>query len=411
MPTLAELNAQLDRLAAADTGPFPVLSLYLDLRPNENGRDNFEPFLRKELSERVGTYADAGPERDSLSRDADRIRDYVADVDKALNGLAIFACSGADLFEAVPLAAPVGEHRLFIGAQPHVYPLAKLLDQYPRYLALLADTHAARIFVFAANTVERVDHIQGTKTRRHRMGGWSQARYQRHNENFHLQHAKEVVDTVTRIARDEQIDRIVIAGDEVIVPLLRDQLPKDIADRVVDIVRLDIRAPEREVLEATIAALREKDAEGDRERVEALLDAYRSNGLGTVGLKGTKRAFELGQVDELLMPGSPDKLGDDADGLLTLARQTSARVRFIEDTALLAPLGGVGAFLRFRICGNEASLNPAGRIQAPIDATSSALTSLRACPWFPRCRRRRGSGPAPSSGALRASAASWPPTP
>ena len=31
------------------------------------------------------------------------------------------------------------------------------------------------------------------------------------------------------------------------------------------------------------------------------------------------------------------------------ARQTSARIRFIEDPALLADIGGVGALLRFRI--------------------------------------------------------------
>jgi peptide subunit release factor 1 (eRF1) len=38
-----------------------------------------------------------------------------------------------------------------------------------------------------------------------------------------------------------------------------------------------------------------------------------------------------------------------ADQLVRLARQTSATVRFIEEPALLAEVGGVGAFLRFRI--------------------------------------------------------------
>ena len=38
-----------------------------------------------------------------------------------------------------------------------------------------------------------------------------------------------------------------------------------------------------------------------------------------------------------------------ADRLVTLARQTGAHVRFIEEPALLAEVGGVGAFLRFRV--------------------------------------------------------------
>src|SRR5436190_1965932 len=130
MSTTDQLTSQLDRLAAADTGPFPVVSLFLDLRPNEHGRDQFEPFLRKELA-----------------------------------------------------------------------------DEYPRYLALLVDTHSARIFVFAMNELLKTEQIEGRKTKHHKKGGWSQARYQRHTENFHVQHAKEVVDVVERIAAEEAIDK------------------------------------------------------------------------------------------------------------------------------------------------------------------------------------------------------------
>jgi peptide chain release factor subunit 1 len=179
--------------------------------------------------------------------------------------MAVFSCSGADFFEAIPLSiAPLDGHHVHIGDQAHLYPLARLIDQYPRYIAVLADTHSARIFVFAANAVEKVDHVEASKTKRHKVGGWSQARYQRHVDNFRAQHAKEVADVVSRIAREESIDQIVIAGDEVIVPLLRAELPKDIAERVIDVVKLGIRAPQREVLETTIAALRHKDAETDR---------------------------------------------------------------------------------------------------------------------------------------------------
>ena len=41
------LRAQLDKLAAFEPTESPVLSLYLDMRPNENGRRTWEPFLRK----------------------------------------------------------------------------------------------------------------------------------------------------------------------------------------------------------------------------------------------------------------------------------------------------------------------------------------------------------------------------
>src|SRR5947208_843552 len=318
MPFLDQLSAQLDRLATLDPGPFPVVSLYLNMQPDQNGRDHFEPFLRKELAERVRTYPASGPERESLEMDAEKIRQYVDDVQRSANGLAIFACTGTELFDATPFAAPIEEHRLYVSDRPHLYPLARLIDEYPRYAALLADTHSARIFVFARNAIERTAHIEGVKTKRHKMGGWSQARYQRHTENFHIHHAKEVADALARIVRDESIEWVVIAGDEVIVPLLKEQLPKDLARRVIDIVKLDVRAQEREVLERTIAVLREKAIEADRGQVGELLGAYRASGLAVVGVGKTRQALEMGEVDELIMTAEERV----ADELVTKARQT-----------------------------------------------------------------------------------------
>jgi peptide chain release factor subunit 1 len=347
MPT-DQLSSQLERLAALEPGPYPVISLYLNLQPNESGRDQFDAFLRKELADRQRTYHGSGPERASLDQDAQKIRDYVAGLDGSLNGLALFSSSGADLFEAVPLAAPIDEHRLYVDDLPHLYPLARVLEQYPRYLALLADTHSARIFVFAANAPVARERIENEKTKHHKQGGFSQARFQRHTENFHLHHAKEVVDAVDRIVREEALDKILIAGDEVIVPLLREQMPKHLADKIVDVLKLDIRAPEQQVLAATMASLREKDAESDREQVEALFDAYRASGLGTVGIENVQKALELGQVDCLVATAAADP-GPEIDQLIRQASNTSASVRFIEDAALLESVGGVGAFLRFRI--------------------------------------------------------------
>jgi peptide subunit release factor 1 (eRF1) len=161
---------------------------------------------------------------------------------------------------------------------------------------------------------------------------------------------------------------VIIGGDEVIAPLLQEHMPKDIAERVIDVVPMDIKAPERLVLERALELSRRKDVETDRERVSALLEAYRSGGLGTVGVDRVRHALELGQVDELVITaqitaleasaGSPsdgtptaDRSSAEriADELVAKARQTAASLRFIEDPRLLQPYGGVGAFLRFLV--------------------------------------------------------------
>jgi len=371
-----QLYTQLDQLAALESGPYPVVSLYLDMRPDNHGRDRFEPFLRKELGDRLRAFHAEGPERESLGHDAEKIRACVSEVDPSVNGLAIFSCSGADLFEAVVLPAPIDEHRLFIADQPHLYPLARILEACPRFAVLIADTNSARLFVVAGNAVQQTERVEGIRTRRHKMGGWAQARYQRHIENFHLHHAKEAAETLARVVREEGIDSVIISGNDVIVPLLKEHIPKDVSSRIVDVLKLGAHAPERDILDATVAAMRVRDAETDREQVEALLGAYRANGLGCVGVEETRLALERGQVDELVLTTVPEVLDRDAgltggdtsaaeqlsagapegtpeervaNELVVSARQTSAKIRFIEDAALLAGVGGVGAFLRFKL--------------------------------------------------------------
>ncbi len=373
------LRQQLDRLAGFEPADAPVLSLYLDMRPDQNGRVNVPDFLNTTLADRARTLK--GDARASFDRDVARINTYLeSDVRKSANGLAIFACSAAgDFFEAVQLDVPIEQHWLYVGEVPHLYQLARVNDQFPRYAALLVDTNSARLFVFGLGAAEHRQRVDNPKTRRSQMGGWSQARYQRHIANFHLHHMKEVVELLERVVREESINQVVVACDEVSKPILMSQLPQHVAEKIVDVVKLDIHTPEQQILAETLETLRGRDAITDAEHVERMLDGWRGNGLGVAGPDATLEALEMGQVEELLITADPSVLrepqglpegttanpvdvqtsatGNTADParltlaarLVTKAQQTSARIRFIENPDLLADVGGVGAILRFRI--------------------------------------------------------------
>ncbi len=365
------LDPLLDRLAAFEPTTLPVLSLYLNSSPDQHGRDDYAAFLRKELKAAGKTLPLRSPERASFERDQQRITAYLSEVLRpSSNGVALFACAGADdFFEPVQLDAPIKRHQLYVADRPHVYPLARLSDQFPPYAALIADTNAARLFVFGRGATMRSDRVEGTKVSRSSVGGWSQARYQRHIENYHLHHAKELVDALERVVREDGVEQIVLAGDEVIIPVLLDQLPTYLTDRIIDILRLDITTPEHEILKATADALRGHDEETDAQQVGHLLDQFRARQLAVVGAQATIAALTLGQVDTLIVTASQDAVHDDgdpdaavadgADGnsscgtsmaerVVRLARTTGAHVAFIDDPALLADVGGVGAMLRYR---------------------------------------------------------------
>jgi peptide subunit release factor 1 (eRF1) len=375
------LSEQLDRLAAFEPAPYPVVSLYLNTQPGQHGRDQHQSFIRKEFKARSRTYPAGSPERESLDRDLERISQYLeTELQPASNGVAIFACSAGELFEAIQTGAPFEQHWLHIGDQPHLYPLARLESQFPRYAAVLADTHTARVMVFASGDLVAERDVVGIKTRSTSQGGWSQARYQRHISNFHLHHAKEVIDTLDRVVQAEGITQILLSGDEVIMPLLREQMPKHLADKVVDQVRLPTHAPAADVMKASVEAMAKLNERTDREKVDAAISGYRAGGLGVVGPEDTLMALTAGQVEELLISATlrqiqaPQAANDTllaepavesvssgeaaeaepqvvrlADELITKATQTAARVTFIEAPSLLSEYGGVAALLRFRI--------------------------------------------------------------
>src|SRR5919205_1289765 len=91
------LGRIIDRLAGFEPAGLPVISLYLNAQANENGRQDFERFLRKEFSSLARTFKAQSPERESFDRDVERIDAYLRDeLRPETNGVAVFACSGAE---------------------------------------------------------------------------------------------------------------------------------------------------------------------------------------------------------------------------------------------------------------------------------------------------------------------------
>jgi len=337
------------------------------------------PYLQREFKALARTFVQSSPELHSFERDVDRILSYAADkIDPAAHGVAIFACWGAaKFFEAIQLTTPFGNNHVSADNQPHLYGLAEVDEQYPRYAAVLADTNTACIYVFGLGQVIGAEQVKGKKVHRVKVGGWSQARYQRRAVNAHHEHAKEVVEHLARIVREEKIIHIILAGDQVVIPLLQEQLPPEMIP-MVEIMKLDIHAPDKDVMTATLATLQRQEGRNAAEKVSQLLQQYRGRQLAVVGPQETLDAMVNGQVEELLISGgmeaiqvqpedersvpqletsdttkvneesSPVRQAPMPDLLVTRARQTGATVTIIEDSALLESVGGVGGFLRWR---------------------------------------------------------------
>jgi peptide subunit release factor 1 (eRF1) len=377
--TLTHVVEVLDRLSLFTSESDPVVSLYLDLRPDQHGRRRHDEFFARALGEQIHTFDPSSSHRRRLEQDRERIEALLrSGIRASAQSAAIFTCAGdPGLFEHLQLDAPLDGHRLYIDRQPHLFPLARLTDEYSKYGALLVDTHSARLYVFAVGAQQRKLVVENEKpTRTPGVDVFSEGEYQRNSETLHLKHMKEVAAAVERMAREEHISQIFVAAGPVAMPLLRSALSKEAQHKLIEVSALDMNAPDAAVLRTTLAAFKEQNLETDRGAVDRVLDAFRSRGLGTIGLPRVRAALVLGQVDRLLVPAVPatasaDEVSADIaatadrmqqsplreetiEELVVAARRTDADITFIENASLLAPAGGVAAFLRYRLADPEA---------------------------------------------------------
>ena len=380
----------------------PVISLYLDTRTNEHGKRTYAPFVRKRLTELARTFAAHSPERNSFDEDFVRIERYLEEEPRpSAQGIAIFSCSAAnDFFDVGQFDVPFERNRVHVADRPQLYPLARLSDQNPRYAVVTADTNSAHIFVFSGGLTIGKRDIQSDDPAEPRWAGWTINKFQSHVADFQSRHAKDVIAALDRTAREDQIDKIILAGDqETIIPLLREQMPKELAEKVIDVVSLSVDASAQQILKETQSVIQRHNSLSDMEKVQRLLNEYRADDLAVVGVPQTIAALSNGQVEELLITAAPAEIVYDeaevanvlrlyqtddrplpnidsrslADELVRRAKEySSARITFIEEDSELKQVGGVGALLRYRISADHATpyeeSSAVGKTEALVEA-------------------------------------------
>ncbi len=345
----------LRRLSEVEPTELPVLTVYLDMRPEADGqrpgqRDG-QIVLRDRLRDIERTVGAHGPAAESFTADSQRIRDYAErEFDRSNSGLAIFACSGTGLWEVVETGQPF-ENEVAVGRVPQLFQLARLLDDHETAVIAVVDSNTARLFVSRRGRLDEVDGPDEDPIhhRRPSTGGWSEARYQRHIDKHDADFAREAASAIERLVQRTDARRVVLAGDTPSTTLLLDALPQEVRDRVGDVTQIEVRADRNEVDAEVRPILERLEAESGQSAADQVVAQVAADGLGVAGLEPTQRALEQGQVMQLVL-GSNGELDDETrNDLIRAAATSAAEVEVVEEHEGLQRLGGVGALLRFKI--------------------------------------------------------------
>src|SRR5688572_7086788 len=375
------VRQMLRQLADWPPTDLPVISAYLDLRPHATGQNpavrSGQVVLRDRLREIERSLEDHTPAHESFTADAERISRFVKDEAlPAAQGVAIFACNGQGQFESLVTASEMAND-VSVGRLPRLFPLARLADVEQAVVAL-ADTNTLRLFTLRSGDLAEAGLVDDEPDdySQSEVGGWSQGRFQRHVEEHRSQFAELAAEAIEELVNRENAGVVVLAGDEIAIPLLRERLSQPVADKAHGTLRLELRATTDEVAAEALPFLEAVRQAALTDAADRLVGAVRGDGMGVGGVEDTRRALELGQVMELIV--DPAGVADaDLEDLVRQAVATDARVRFIQEHGGLRDLGGVGGFLRFRLdrAANEPPAEPADEpVDEPADVPAGRST-------------------------------------
>lgn len=356
--TMTTTQDVIRRLAETESGDLPLLSIYLDMRPDATGQNpqvwSGLIVLRDRLRDIRRTLGVRGDAAESFERDESKINGWVEnEMSASSEGVAIFACGGIGLFETFEAETPF-ENRVRVGNRPDLYQLARLDDEYETSIVAVIDTNTARIFAYRhGRLVERGGPDDDSASYRKRStGGWSQARYQRHIDKHRKDFGEEMAQSIAEAAEHEGARHIVLAGEETSMRWLREameKLPQQVRDLVRGELRIDKRAERDEIHEQVEPLLREIEQQSGEDAVQRVVAEVRQGDMGVCGIAAVRKALEIGQADTVVIDDNAELSDEERAELVRQAALTSARVEIVGGDERFTELGGVGALLRYRV--------------------------------------------------------------
>jgi hypothetical protein len=352
--------------APADARYIPVLSVYLDWRPEAHGERPgaraARVLLRDRLHEIEQAFWPRGAAYDAAQADAARIERYLDEqAAPSAEGLAIFACGPLGLFETLEAGVPF-QTEVTALAMPNLYPLARLLDDQEAAVVVVADSNTARLFVSQRGLLREMKGLnEDPKFFRAVKGAvaMDQAHYQRYAQTQRRHFAEDVAQQIDKLVKESDAAQVILAGDDSTTAMLKAALTPDVLPITQAIpLHMAIDTPRDEVWEEVEPIMRAVEAEQERTVIERLLSEALAGRLGVVGLEQTRAALEMGQVDTLVMLADAPLTPERRSELISLASQSDAETQIVEASPELARLGGVGALLRYRISPPPSALAP-----------------------------------------------------
>ena len=350
-----------------DEAPETVLSLYLHVspghQPNQNTPAAWRIFTKNALREIENAIEDGDNEnwKDIRQRTEDFLEGYIP------TGKSLVLFMGNDGWQRnydVPIAI---DNHYALGA-PDVVHLLWALDEYEQYLVVLVDSeqaafHSAYLgrdtqsetmtidfeaYDFGENRFIHARSNARTSGEVQQGGGTDDFEDMKaeHVRRFH----NEVATRIREVMRDGEQNRIILGGNEQAAHEVKKLLHEKVKAQVGAILSIPVQSDTQAIADAIGETANNLERDYELDLVNSVIDLAKAGGRGALGYDDIRRAFEMQQVELLILPYPMDD--PEQGAVLTLkALNLNADVELVHGSAAarLQEEGGLAARLYYAI--------------------------------------------------------------
>jgi peptide chain release factor subunit 1 len=238
-------------------------------------------------------------ERKHFDENVKVVLNYLKQNPLKLGSLCIFSCWALDFFQAVSLTALVKD-LVWIDSSPYIRPLAELQDEYENVAVVIADNKKARIFLVSSAAAVSEEVVKGNVKNHVKKGGWSQQRYERRRDKQLLLYAREIIDALSKLEKEEKFRRILLVGGKEILRIVHENLPQALQSMVAE-KALDLGKGEGAVNKDIMDLFFEQERQSEQDLWEKIRSEYLRGGLSVVGLDEVLSAAKAGRVEKMIV--------------------------------------------------------------------------------------------------------------
>ena len=309
-------------IARFEANGLPVVSLYCRVDPGESQRE-----LRARVQSLLDQIRPLARDRDfdhghrlSVRADIKRIKDAMGSERWPPGSIAIFSCSGRDLYEEIPLPRRVRE-QVMVDATPLARPMLAVLGEYCRACVLVLDRESARVWEMYQDEMREVETVTDPLHKAGNTETRPEDRIQNRVDEQTKRHFRRAAGVIDQLLRTDGYDVLVAGGQEHELPEFLRLLPHDLRGRVAGTFCADPAAsPVAEIRDSAEGIVRQYQRGQDERLVDQVLELAAAGGPAAIGLQECLWAGSMSAIETLLVRDGaavPGVVCDDSRWLAT----------------------------------------------------------------------------------------------